>query len=140
MYFFKRLSHDEGHLHANCLFYILTIYLKCLLFKFFTDDIRIHIPILTGVQNGHRSLWKQSYFAKKRPSRGFISEMNATCIPTFITKKNVFFFAKNRFFWGFIFVMKFTCMPSACLIFWLFIINGIVFTSLVVAEVCTFPS
>ena len=108
--FWSFFSIDEGQLYASCLFYILTIYLKCLLFQFFSDAICMHILILTGVKNGHRSLWKQSYFAKKRPSRGFISEMNATCIPTF------------------------------CLIFWLFILNDIFFSSIVVVYVGTFSS
>ena len=57
---------DEGHLDANFLIYILTIYCECLLFQFFNRDVRMHIPVLTGVQNGYISRRKkQSYFAKK---------------------------------------------------------------------------
>ena len=39
---------DEGHLYATCLFLILTIYRKSTKRR----DIRMHILILTGVQNG----------------------------------------------------------------------------------------
>ena len=52
------LFHKEGHLYANCLLYIPTIYRKCHLFQFFSRGIRMHIPILTGVQNGRTSLRK----------------------------------------------------------------------------------
>ena len=44
--------HDEGHLYSNLLFYILTIYRKCLLFQFLGAGIHMPIPILTDVQNG----------------------------------------------------------------------------------------
>ena len=43
---------EEGHLHANCLFYILSFYPKFALSQFFSRKIRMHIPILRGVQNG----------------------------------------------------------------------------------------
>ena len=45
----------------------------------------MHILILTGVKNGHRSLWKQLYFAKKRPSHGFISEMKVNILFDILT-------------------------------------------------------
>ena len=60
MFFLKLLFRDEGHLYANCLFYIPTIYPKCLLSQFYSRGIRMHIPILTGVQNGGTSLRKNS--------------------------------------------------------------------------------
>ena len=44
---------------------ILTIYLKWHFFQFFSRGIRMHIPILTGVQNGRMILRKKSCFAKK---------------------------------------------------------------------------
>ena len=57
---------DESHLNANFLIYILTIYTECLLFKFFSRDIRMHIAILKRVHNERISRRKkQSYFAKK---------------------------------------------------------------------------
>ena len=40
---------DESHLYPNCLFYILSLCLKCFLFQFFSRDI----SILTRVQKGH---------------------------------------------------------------------------------------
>ena len=55
---------DEGHLYANCLLYVLTIYPKYLLLQFLTCGIRMHIPILTGVQNGDIS-WKKSHILLK---------------------------------------------------------------------------
>ena len=53
-------------MYAKRLIYILTIYCKCLLFQFLGCDIRMQIPILTGVQkrthlrlkNGHTLLLK----------------------------------------------------------------------------------
>ena len=42
------------------LFFSAAIDPKCLLFKFFRRGIRTHIPIETGVQNGHRSRLKDS--------------------------------------------------------------------------------
>ena len=104
MFFLKLLFHDEGHLYASCLFYIPTICPKWYLFQFFSRGIRMYIPILTGAQNGRTSLQKnQSYFSKKRSSRGFISEMKIT------------------------FILNFS------LIFRLFILNAIFLSSLVVA-------
>ena len=111
MFFLKLLLLDEGHLHANCLFYILTIYPKCHPFQFFSCGIRMHIPILTGVQNGHISRLKDSVFLAKKCS-----------------------------FWSFFSLMKVTCMPIACFIFRLFILSAFFFSSLVVAYVCIFLS
>ena len=103
---------DEGHLYAKCLFDILTIYPKRHRFHFFSRcGIRMYIPILTMVQNGHISRLKDSVF-----------------------------FAKKCSFWSFFSVMKVTCMPIAYFIFLLFILNAMIFNSLVVADVCTFPS
>ena len=65
MFFLKLLFREEGHLYGQCLFHIPTIYLKCLLFQFFSRGIRMHIPILTGVQNGHISRLKDSVFFAK---------------------------------------------------------------------------
>ena len=39
---------DEGHLHADCLFYILTNSCKCLLFQFLRCDTLIQISTLAG--------------------------------------------------------------------------------------------
>ena len=108
--FLKLLFHNEGHLYANFLFYILTIYRKYFLFQFLCCAIRRHIPILTGFQNQCRSHQTDCFSAEKRSFYGFIS------------------------------VMKVTCMPNVCSIFWPFTLNVTVFISLVVAYVCTFPS
>ena len=43
---------DEGHSYAKCLFFVLTLYHKCVLFQFLGYSICTHIPILTGVQKG----------------------------------------------------------------------------------------
>ena len=43
---------DDGNVNANCLFYILSFFVTCLLFQFLCCGIRMHIPILKGVQNG----------------------------------------------------------------------------------------
>ena len=43
---------EKGHLYANCLFYILIIYCKYILFRFLSGGIRMQIPILTEVQQG----------------------------------------------------------------------------------------
>ena len=47
----KLLFQDEGRFYGNFLFYILSIYCKCLLFQFLSRGRRMHIPILTRVQN-----------------------------------------------------------------------------------------
>ena len=65
MFCLKLLSWDEGHLYAKCLFNILAIYRKCHLFRFFIGGIRMHIPILTGAQNGRISGQKDSVFLLK---------------------------------------------------------------------------
>ena len=41
---------EELHLFATFLFYILSLFLKCLLSQFFTRGIRMHIFILKGAQ------------------------------------------------------------------------------------------
>ena len=48
----------ESYFYANCLFYILTIYLKCLLCQFLGRVIIMQIPILTDVQIWHISINK----------------------------------------------------------------------------------
>ena len=65
MFLLKLLFHKEGHLNANCLLYIPTIYPKRHLFQFFSRGIRMHIPILTGVQNRRISLRKNSHILLK---------------------------------------------------------------------------
>ena len=102
---------DEVHLFANCLFYFISFCFKCFLFQFLSRSICMHIPILTVVQNGRIRLRKNSHIL-----------------------------LKNVLFQAFFSEMKFTCMPNFCLIFWLFILNAIFFSSLVVAYVCIFPS
>ena len=44
---------DEGHLRANCLFFILSLCLKSVLSPYFSCGIRMHISIITGVRKGH---------------------------------------------------------------------------------------
>ena len=56
----------EGHLHATCLFYILSLCPKCLLSQFLSRGIRMHIPFLTGVQKGHISGLKNSHILRKK--------------------------------------------------------------------------
>ena len=65
MFFLKLFFRDEGHLYANCLFYILTINPKCHPFQFFNRGIRMYIPILTGVPHGRRSFWDCSHIFLK---------------------------------------------------------------------------
>ena len=65
MFFLKLLLRDEGHLYANCLFYIPAIYPNCHSFHFFSRGIRMHIPILTGVQNEPKSHRNDSVFLLK---------------------------------------------------------------------------
>ena len=65
MSFFKLLFCDEGHLYGNCLFDILTIYLKFHRFHFFSRGIRMYIPILRGIQNGCQSLRKNGHILLK---------------------------------------------------------------------------
>ena len=61
--FFLRLCfRDEGPFYAIFLFDIFTIYAKCHLFQFFSRGIRMHIPILIGVQNEPESHIKDIAF------------------------------------------------------------------------------
>ena len=53
---------DGGHLYPNPLPYIPTICPKCYFFQFLSRGIRMYIPILTGVRNGHISGLKDSVF------------------------------------------------------------------------------
>ena len=63
--FVKLNFHREGHLDANFLNFVLTIYRKWLLSQFFDRGIWMHILILTGVQNGRRSCWKNGHILIK---------------------------------------------------------------------------
>ena len=49
---------DEGHLYVNFLISMITIYCTYLLFLFFSRGIRIHILMLTGIQNERISGYK----------------------------------------------------------------------------------
>ena len=64
--FFLRLYfRDKGHLYTKFLLDILTIDPKCHLFQFFSRDMRMYIPILTGVQNRRINLRKNSVILLK---------------------------------------------------------------------------
>ena len=54
----KLYFQPEGDWYGNFLFYILTIYCKCLLFQLLDRSIRVHIPILTEVQKRQISCYK----------------------------------------------------------------------------------
>ena len=49
IFFFEACFQDEDHLYANCLFYILSHWLKCLLFQIRTRGIPVPVSIRTGV-------------------------------------------------------------------------------------------
>ena len=55
---FRLNFQDEGKLYANCLYYILSFYVTCILFQFLGCGIGTHISILKGVQNGWIYTWK----------------------------------------------------------------------------------
>ena len=57
---------DEGHLYSNCLFYILTIYRKCLLFQFLDCAVCMQIPILREVQKERITCSKNGRILKKK--------------------------------------------------------------------------
>ena len=65
MFFLKLLFRNEGHMYANCLFYILPFFFKHFLSQFLSRGIYMNIPILTGVQNGRTSLRKNSHILLK---------------------------------------------------------------------------
>ena len=62
MFFLKLFIRHGGHLYVSGLSYIPTVYLKCVLFQFFSFGMRMQVPILTGVQNGCISRLKDSVF------------------------------------------------------------------------------
>ena len=51
----RPIFQDDGHFYANCLFYILSFCLNCLIFQFLNRDIGTQIAILTGIENGRIS-------------------------------------------------------------------------------------
>ena len=57
--FLKLVFRDVGHLYANCLFYFLAIYCKCLLFQFLGCGIGMYI------QNRGISRWKNGQILMK---------------------------------------------------------------------------
>ena len=84
----KFIFQDEGHFYANCLFRILAIKRKCLLFHFLSRVIRIHVPILTQVQNGCINCWENSHILIKKmyfqkfifePAKGEFRQSFLTC-------------------------------------------------------------
>ena len=78
MFSFEAYFQDPRHLYANHLFYILSVYciafifyaissllnVNLFLFQFLSHGILMHIPILTGVQIGRISRWKNSLLLK----------------------------------------------------------------------------
>ena len=50
--FFKFIPRDKGHFYTSCLFYILTVHRKSVIFRYLGCGICMDIPILTGIQNG----------------------------------------------------------------------------------------
>ena len=54
----------EDHSHANCLFYILAIHRKSLLFQYLSRSIRMKIFILTGVKNERISGYKDDHMLR----------------------------------------------------------------------------
>ena len=55
----------ERHLYANCFFYILAIYLKCLIFEFSDCAIPTHISITIRVQKWHISGYNNDHILLK---------------------------------------------------------------------------
>ena len=80
MVFLKLNFQDESHLHANCLFCILILCCKCIFFQFLYCDIRKHIFIIIGAQNGRISCWKIVIFFWKISFWSLISKNNISCM------------------------------------------------------------
>ena len=57
---------NEGSLYVNYFLYSLTIYLKCLLFRFLSRGMRIHIPIVRLVQGGRINSWTNGHILLKK--------------------------------------------------------------------------
>ena len=59
---------------------ILSIYCKSLLFQFLSSDIRMHILILTGVQNRRISHSKNNHVLLKNvPFEAYFQRLKSTC-------------------------------------------------------------
>ena len=56
--FLKPIFQNEGHLHSNYIFYLLTAYRKCTLFQFLGCSIQVYFPIITMVKSGGLISWK----------------------------------------------------------------------------------
>ena len=72
---------EKGHLYANCLFYILIIYCKYILFRFLSGGIRMQIPILTEVQQGRTIFEKDVCGLKKECFLCLFCEIKITFMP-----------------------------------------------------------
>ena len=91
-------QHD-GHLHANCLIYIVTISFKCLVFQFLDCGIRVQIPVLTEVQIGRIICRKKcSYFDKKNVLFDAYFPRLMTLVCQFLLLHSNFFFCKYFLF------------------------------------------
>ena len=97
---------DEGHLHANCLFYILYFCFKYFIFQLFSCCIRMHVLILPEVQKKKKVfiICKDMYFWN------LISNMKVICI------LNAYFifwlFTRNAFFFSSLVVACLCTFPS----------------------------
>ena len=89
----------------------LTIYRDCFYSQPLSRTIRMHIHILIGIRNRHINSWKKDHI-----------------------------FTQKCSFLSLTFKMKVSCMPIASLIFSLFNVNALFFSSEVVAYFNIFPS
>ena len=70
----------EGDLYAIFFVFFSLVLLSMPSFEFFGCDIRMHIPILTGIAKGRIIGSKMSLFCKKTNCSSFISKLKVTCM------------------------------------------------------------
>ena len=151
----KLTFRDEGHLYVNCLFYILIIYRKCLLFQLLGCGIRPKGRI-SGCKTGDTLLG--NVLLKFNSQNGgylcakclfyiltvfreylFFSSLVVAYIYTIASqqgfKKDVLatekmvIFSNKMYFWSLISKIKVTCLRIACFLFRLFILKVFFFSS-----------
>ena len=88
--FLKHIFQDESHLQGKFLFYILSIYRKCLLFQFLSRGKRMLVPILTGVQ---KECISKNAIVTHNLSIWFYEVASNCCCFRNITKNYFFFFS-----------------------------------------------
>ena len=104
----KFVFQDEGHVLSNCIFHILAVQSKFLPLQFLFRGIRMHIPLLAGVQD--KRISKNTKITHILSIGDFQVALN--CVFRNITKKLFFLFLSMLFF-AFLYISKMQVLKSS---------------------------